>query len=261
MKLISLLLTPAAALILGGTANAQILNPIAVTLSGTYAGDAIYGPVTGDNTATVTVDGGTGTGAFHYVEQGYYADDLTYGLPATGTIVSASNTLTKVATFQLQGPNATNIVKFDGTITLTTPAAYSNIAILANALNSAGTPESFTLNFSSGPSTTFTLAADIPYWVGGDPTASGGTIAGTFATLDQSGSENGSGINFDEYDFALSGPDSERTLDSITLNSNGDYLVTYALSGTLTVPEPSTYAMMGLGLLALIGIRRARQLS
>ena len=30
MKLISLLLTPAAALILGGTANAQILNPIVV---------------------------------------------------------------------------------------------------------------------------------------------------------------------------------------------------------------------------------------
>jgi len=29
----------------------------------------------------------------------------------------------------------------------------------------------------------------------------------------------------------------------------------------LEAPEPSTYAMMGLGLLALIGIRRFRQLS
>jgi hypothetical protein len=101
-------------------------------------------------------------GHYHYVEQGYYAGNPTYGLPASGTIVSASNTPTKVATFQLQPFNSTNIVKFDGTLTLTTQSRYENISFLVNSL-SANAPASFTLNFSTGPSTTFTTSGNVPY--------------------------------------------------------------------------------------------------
>jgi hypothetical protein len=248
---------------LAASAHAQILLPIGVTLSGANAGDAIYGPVAGDSSVTTAVDSSPPTGYFHYVEKGYYAGDPTYGLPASGTIVSASNTLTKVATFQLQGPNSTNILKFDGTMTLATPAVYSNLAFLVNSL-SANAPASFTLNFVSGPSTTLTTAGNVPYWSLGDPTASGGTYALiSNNAIDGGGGENGSPIGFFEYDFALTGADMYRPLASIGVNANGGYLITYAVSGELgAVPEPSTYALTLAGL-AILGflVRRKRVVS
>jgi hypothetical protein len=257
------LLAAAVLMTLAGTASAQILNPINVTLSGANAGDAIYGPVTGDTTVTTAVDSSPPAGYFHYVEKGYYAGDPTYGLPPSGTIVSASNTLTKVATFQLQGANSTNILKFDGTMTLATPAVYTNLAFLVNSL-SANAPASFTLNFASGPSTTLTTAGNVPYWSLGDPTASGGTYALiSNNAIDGGGGENGSAIGFFEYDFALSGPDIYRTLDSISVGANGGYLITYAVSGELgAVPEPSTWAMLLAGL-AFLGfcVRRKSSLN
>ena len=257
------LLVAAVLTTLAGTAQAQILNPITgATLSGPFAGDGIFGPTTGDNTATTTIDGGTGNGgAFHYVEKGYYAGDPTYGLPATGTIVSPSTG----TTFQLQAPNATNVIKDNGTITLATPGIYTEVGFLVNSLSngSGNAPASFTLNFSSGSPLTLTTAGDVPYWSLGDPTSSGGTYALiSNNAIDQSGGENGSGIGFFEYDFTLPSPYLYKTLDSVTINANGSDLRTYAISGVVGVaPEPSTWALMfaGIGALFFVGRMRRKQ--
>ena len=77
--------------------------------------------------------------------------------------------------------------------------------------------------------------------------------------MEINGVHDGTGINFDEYDFTFSDTDATRNLESITIdNGASNHLVVYAVSGA-AVPEPSTYAMMiaGLGLLAF-GLRLSR---
>ena len=245
-------LAAAVLMILAGTAQAQFIvsTPIAVT---GFSGDVIYGPALGDMTANATISG------FNLVSVGQ-GNEGTGGLPDNGTIDSASQPVE----FQLQPYNVNNVLTVvgaaTGTLTLVNPAAYLNVSILIQNQNyhPGQTPASFTLNFSDLTSTTYTTTGVIPYWTGGDATASGGSTA----LNDNAIYDNGSPTYFFEYDFVLSSTDALKNLSSFTIsNTGGGYLDLYALSGQSNpdAPEPSTYAMMiaGLGLLAL-GVRLSR---
>jgi hypothetical protein len=233
------LLAAAVLMTLAGTASA---NPITITPIGVtgFSSAVIIGPGPGDNFTNDTF------GGFQFFTTGTGEQGPTDGLPDNGTILSPN----APSEFQLQPYNQNNVVKSNGTLTLITPAKYTDVSFL---VDSQGTNAiTFTLNFSTGPSQV--VSAVVPNWIGGDPVPFGGTIALK--------NNNISGIfgqpsQFDEYDFATS----SRILDSITISTTGGVEGIYAISGTLDVPEPSTWALMfaGVGALFFVGRMRRKQ--
>jgi len=192
--------------------------PIAMT---GYTQDVIYGPAAGDTTASALFQG------FHLYAAGQGSNGGTGGLPNPGVINSATN---PNVTLQLQPYNASNILPLQGTsgtLTLAAPAQYSNLSVLLTNAGAGGV--NITLNFSDGSQTVVSYPT-IPYWVSADPGPSGGSIA--FQNLILVG--DGTTINLDEYDFALSPTDAAKTLKSITftgINYTSGTLGILAVSG------------------------------
>lgn len=100
-------------------------------------------------------------GTFAWFEAGAVDDDGTQhdGLPAGLTFISATGS---GATYQLQPANASNVLQLGadqtGTLTLTTPAAYSTLYVLASSGD--GTPSSVgsgTIAFADGSSQAFSF--------------------------------------------------------------------------------------------------------
>jgi hypothetical protein len=222
--------------------NASADTATAIAATG-YNADVIYG------SNSDTVNGSVGGTGFTYYSAAATDDQVspTAGLPIDGIISTAT------ATFQLQPYTSDNVLQFSssGTLMLSAPADYADISILANAFN-RGTGQTFTFNYATGPAVAVTLPAQIPNWIGGNPTASGGTIA---YTNDIITGIYGQPASLYEYDFAT---DSSRVLDSVTIAGNGGETMVYAISGD--VPEPSTYALMLGGLVAL-GLCMRRQIA
>jgi hypothetical protein len=100
------------------------------------------------------------TGTFAWFESGAVDDDGAQhndGLPAGLSFVSATGSL---ATYQLQPANAKNVLQLGagqtGTLTLTTPAAYSTLYVIASSGD--GTPTSVgsgSINFADGSTQAF----------------------------------------------------------------------------------------------------------
>jgi hypothetical protein len=101
-----------------------------------------------------------GSGTFAWFEAGAVDDNGTQhndGLTAGLTFVSATGSR---ATYQIQPPNANNVLQLGagqtGTLTLTTPAAYSTLYVIASSGD--GTQSSVgsgTINFSDGSTQAF----------------------------------------------------------------------------------------------------------
>jgi len=251
-----------AAVLLAGVAGAhgQVLSPIAFTFD-TSAGETIdqLGLPTDGNAIGTLGDSGD------YIA--LQKDDPSAGLPDDGTIVSASNTATKIATFQLEPLPQPDVLLGSGTLILTTPASYSNLAFLINSISPphAGAYAYFTLNFSDGSSDTLSTGENVPNWLGGEPGAPGGSVA--LSTEAAYNPDPNQGLvtdpltNFDEYDFTLSADDTAKTLVSISINANSGELLTYAISGTdppLDLPEPSTWGLLATALGGSCLVRRLR---
>jgi hypothetical protein len=235
-------------------AQGQVLTPVSFAFTSGTTGDAFVGPAPGDFTANQTIDGS----AYYLAEQGQDASDSTFGIP-DGSFVSGGNSN---ATFIFQPANGNNILKGDGTLMLTTPEGFSNVSFLVQSLGGSN-DVSFTLNFAGGGSETFTTTAAVPYWVNTASSISGGVVAlGPIGAIDDKAGDgyNGSSLEFYEYDFALAPGNVGSIVNSVSVDANGNQLVTYAMSGTVAIPEPSTWAMLlgGLGVMAFVGRFRAK---
>jgi hypothetical protein len=242
------------------SAHGQVLNPISFSFD-TTAGETLdeLGLPGDSNENSITTLGSSGD---YIALQGDNPNDSSAGLPDDGTIVSASNTATKIATFQLAPYSEPNVLEGDGTLILATPASYSNLAFLVNSLSTSrvSAPATFILNFSDGSSDTLSTGEKVPNFLGGVPGAPGSSVAlSTNAAYDSDGLFDI--VNFDEYDFVLSAEDVAKTLVSIGISANSGDLLTYTVSGTdppLDAPEPSTWSLLAVALAGSCLVRRLR---
>ena len=112
---------------------------------------------------------GSGSVGRSFFQLGYFSAESTDGLPTT-VITSAYDGTTQ---FQLQPFNNTNNVVFlpygdtthPTTLTLTTPAAYSQLALFASSIGPADTSLGYTITYSDLSTTTGTW--DVPNWFTG----------------------------------------------------------------------------------------------
>jgi hypothetical protein len=131
----------------------QVL-PVPVLMAG-YSADVIS-----DKDASARFAQPFHAGTFAWFESGAVDDDGAQhnnGLPAGLSFVSATGSR---ATYQLQPANAKNVLQLGsgqtGTLTLTTPAAYSTLYVIASSGD--GTPSSVgsgTINFADGSTQAF----------------------------------------------------------------------------------------------------------
>ena len=180
----------------------------------------------------------------------------SFGLPLSGSFVSA---LDNTTVFQFQPFTANNALVLSsdtgvstGTLTLTTPAIYLRIAVIANSANATGTSMgSLTLHFADG--STFTTSYAAPDWFGN----TGFALQGFERIGLSSGTTQGNPGNPRFYQTtvdlaALFGP-TNKTLVSLTfgqapgVGSTGIYAVSGLTSGQspvmlLTQPSDLTVA-------------------
>ncbi|MDB6066991.1 MAG: hypothetical protein JWR26_3199, partial [Pedosphaera sp.] len=183
----------------------------------------------------VELDPGEGLSFYQSGLPGY-----TKGLPASGLFSSASDTSTL---FQFQPYNTNNALLLstatgltNGTLTLTTPATYGTISILANSGNgNASGTASVTLNFSDGTSFTTTYAA--PDWFNNTPFALAGVERITLAngTLNAGGGSNNPRFYQTTLNLSTLLGATNKPLSSITLGKAAVSAGTaiYAISGQL----------------------------
>ena len=236
--------------LLAATSARAAVIPLAVT---GFNEDVI---VSASGTASNYVDGG-GQHTFYdaaYATAFYatstspaYAAVLAGAFP-TGTVAGASGNEYTFA------PDTGNEDLFDaGTLTLTTPASVSNLYILGTSSNS--TTDSYTLNFASGPAQSGTIT--FGDWYGGNTGDVNGLsrVDGGNPSTYEANTAGGFSLYADEILVSSSSP-----LVSITITpTDGAFSNIFAVSGTPSVPEPSSWAMMLLGAAGLILVRRLRR--
>ncbi len=243
--------------LLGAVAFGQA-NPI--SLSG-YNQDCIAnGTGTVAQTTTVTLDS-----YYDFYTQSYYGDGT--GLPDSGSFLSSYDGTTN---FQFANYSSNNVLLLfesgqgtdSGTLSLTTPDAYTNLQFLADGFN-GGHSFNYTLNFADGSQTTGSLTAN-------DNFDNSGPIAyyafGRANAITNSEEYDGGPPYLFQYGVTLSQADSMKSLKSVTFtnndtNGNGyDTVGIWAISGTVnqSVPEPAELAPFALGAIGLFARKRRK---
>ena len=230
---------------------------------------------------------GEGNGSYSWVENGTYgAADVLNGLPSDGPVTSAiidQYTETKTV-FQLQPYNGNNELKLGvptvdpgQTLTLTTPAGYNNLAILA-ASGSTGVgnyTSTMTLTFSDG-STSGTITYDPYDWGGGSSSQkafAANLVRGPSGTESESLAISSASYNMYETDINLTmltssdgALDSAKYIKSITFaEPKSGRIGVFAVSGVQNfsavylLPEPSTVALLAAAAVPLLLRQSARR--
>jgi len=167
---------------------------------------------------TASMDGGTNNAGATWYEIGYNLDAPDTGIPAAGSTFFSETAGDH--SFQMPASyTANNALMIDraftnGTITVTTPAAFTGISLLASAANSAVVLD-YTLHFADGTSETGTVTT--PDWYNGTPvavTANGRVVAAT------GGFESVASGNPRLYFVDLTVTNSSKVLNSIELGFN-----------------------------------------
>ena len=230
---------------------------------------------------------GEGNGSYSWVENGTYgAADVLNGLPFDGTVTSTiTDQYTKTNTvFQLQAYNGNNELKLGvptvdpgQTLTLTAPAGYNNLAILAASGNRKypNNPSTLTLTFSDGST------SSIPYdpydWGSGSSSGqnafAANLVRGPSGTEGESLAISSASYNMYETDINLTmltssdgALDSAKYIKSITFaEPKSGRIGVFAVSGVQNssaadlLPEPSTVALLAAAALPLLLRQSARR--
>ncbi len=266
MKLTAVAMGSMAALFcVASSASAQV-NPIAVT--GWNHDMVLNDPSPYDASVTGTMDGGFGQSEnWTWVEKGTYTNSDGNPQEFEGLVAGTHASLTGSGNFEFQSFSANNVVGLNGgesgTLTLDSPAAYSAIALYGASGFGAKTA-TVTLTFDDASTAIFNV--DSGTGIGSDWFNSGTDKAFEAKARASNKSEElytrlfyqqNDAIGINESYFTLSGGDSAKLLESVTIqNTGGDRMVVFAISGQ-PVPEPTTALLLGLaGVAAFATTRR-----
>jgi hypothetical protein len=223
-------------------------SPISVSgLNTDLVADAGNGAI-----GTVTNGGVISAQQWTVAETGYTGAGTLSGV---GLDITADTVTTQNGTVFFVDPDANNALVNDGTLTLNTPAGYSDLQFLLFMVSS---DVSITVNFSDTSSTVFTETG-IGDWQ--NPNALNAFAASSNAEEITGVRRLGTvgqrvGINPRELSFDLSPADQLKTITSIDFDfSSNDRSSVMAVSGTV-IPEPSSLALLGLGGLLIARRRR-----
>ncbi len=255
---------------------------VSIGLTGWNA-DVIYVP----GSAPGSVQSFDGSGYAWFESGGYppaygYTGTGLVSVEDTGPFVSAwqDTNNSNQTEFQFQPYTGNNVLELGNaaspgqTLTLTTPAGYNNLAILAASGNIGGDATStFTLTFSDGSTTSAPITYDPYDWGGGNSQK-------VFTGLARMQWSNGSNptissasYNMYETDINLTtltssngALDSAKYIKSITFaEPTGGRIGVFAISGvqntsaTDPLPEPSTVSLLAAAAVPLLFRRRAGQ--
>jgi hypothetical protein len=258
--------------VLGTTAAQATMTPISLT-SGSYdanvvVGDADIGAGNALNNGanlTATMDVGpiswspSGNYGSTYYAAGYRSAFPSVGLPMGGTLTSAYDPNTTFA-FQTVSENNAAFMDYDAagyysaSLTLSTPAAYSALTLLAGC--SGGGNLNYTINYADNATPT-TGSFFIGNWCGSYANNAYNGLSRVFETGDGFDDNNYRG-SLEQINLTTPTADPISSI-SVTYQGGNNIGTTaiFALSGTaVAVPEPATFALAGLGALALICGRR-----
>jgi hypothetical protein len=122
--------------------------------------------------STASMDGGTNNTGSTWYEMGYNFDAPQTGIPAADSVIFSESAADHL--FQMPADYAANNALMidqtirEGRLTLTSPAVFSGLSLLASAANGS-VVLNYTINFAGGTTETGTVTA--PDWFGGTPVA------------------------------------------------------------------------------------------
>jgi len=155
--------------------------------------------------------------------------------------------------------DASNTVKVGGSLTLTTPDQYQDLQFL---MTGDGGDFTVTVNFSDASTAIFIQTGPAVDGTGSLDDWQNEGLHSAFIGADTSFVNRGSNDYFDrgltvrELSYTLELADQAKTITSIDFDSPQGRNGVFGISGTSTIPEPSSAALLGLGGLALILRRR-----
>jgi hypothetical protein len=178
----------------------------------------------------------------------------TVGLPANGIITGSANLYNTNTTFRFQSYTGPNVLVNSGTLTLNSPAAFMNLAFL-NFVQGAPQTFSITLNFQDATSI---ILGSVSHqdWVNKEATTAFTTGiyypgGNNFIDIEY--------VNYNENDFQIPVDYQNKIVNSITINNSGPHTsYVFAVSGS-AVPEPSTYALFGIGAIGMLMVLRRKK--